>query len=163
MQIGSRQLRGQTGHEAGLQLLEEMYFARTGQAMPEILRPEGGKPRFAGGTLHFSVSHTKRHVFCALSDRPVGIDAEEADRQIDLRLADKILSPAERLRYEAQPDKRLALLKLWVLKEAAVKLTGEGLRGYPNKTDFSPEDPRIILRDGCLLAVMEAETAVCGE
>ena len=40
----------------------------------------------------------------ALSDRPVGIDAEELDRDIDPRLADKILSPTERLRYEAQPD-----------------------------------------------------------
>ena len=157
MQIESRELNGQTGHEAGLELLAEMYRARTGQPLPEVLRSAGGKPRFAWGGLYFSVSHTKRHVFCALSDRPVGIDAEEADRQIDLRLADIILSPAERRRYEAQPDKRLALLKLWVLKEAAVKCTGQGLWGYPNNTDFSPEDPRVTLRDGCLVAVIQTK------
>ena len=47
------------------------------------------------------------------------------------------------------------LLKLWVLKEASVKLTGEGLRGYPNHTDFSPDDPRVMEMDGCYVAVLE--------
>ena len=157
MEIRCRLLDGLSGHEAALALLAEMYRNRTGQPMPEILRLPGGKPCFAEGGLHFSVSHTKRRVFCALSDRPVGIDAEELDRDIDPRRADKILSPTERLRYEAQPDKRLALLKLWVLKEAAVKLTGEGLRGYPNKTDFSPDDPRVTVRDNCLVAVIQTK------
>lgn len=157
MEIRCRLLDGLSGHEAALALLSEMYRDRTGQSMPELLRLPGGKPCFSRGGLHFSVSHTKRRVFCALSDRPVGIDAEELDREIDPRLAGKILSPTERTRYEAQPDKRLALLKLWVLKEAAVKLTGQGLRGYPNKTDFSPDDPRVTVRDNCLVAIMEFE------
>jgi hypothetical protein len=42
-----------------------------------------------------------------------------------------------------------------VLKEAAAKLSGEGLRGYPNHTNFSLEDPRVTETDGCILAVME--------
>ena len=105
------------------------------------------------GNLHFSISHTKNHVFCALSDRPVGLDAEEMDRDVNLRLAEKILSQAETVRWEASPDKRAALLRLWVLKEAAAKLSGEGLKGYPNHTDFDPEDPRIMELDGCFVAV----------
>ena len=48
-----------------------------------------------------------------------------------------------------------ALLTFWVLKEAQVKRTGEGLRGYPNKTDFSLDDPRVTEMDGCLVAVIE--------
>ena len=60
-------------------------------------------------------------------------------------------------------DKHYALLKFWVLKEAAAKLSGEGLRGYPNHTDFSLEDPRVTEIDGCLVAVLEEEKASPGE
>ena len=143
------------GHEAGRALLAQMYEAHRGREMPAVVLEARGKPRFAEDTLQFSISHTKGHVFCVLSDRPVGIDAEEMDRDIDLRLAEKILSPAEKARYLAAPDQREALLKLWVLKEAAAKRSGEGLRGYPNQTDLSPEDPRLKEIDGCYVAVVE--------
>ena len=155
MQIGWQLLNGRDGHSAGLELLAQMYRQHTGKPLPQILRQARGKPYFADSALHFSISHTKRHVFCVLAQNPVGIDAEEVDRQIDLRLADKILSRKERERYAQAADKRQALLRLWVLKEAAAKRSGEGLRGYPNHTDFSPEDPRIQMLDGCLVAVLE--------
>lgn len=148
--IGER-LEGRDGHSAGLALLEQLY----GAPLPEILRTERGKPYFADDSGHFSISHTKSHVFCALSDRPVGVDAEELDRKIDLRLAEKILSPGEKAQFDAAEDKRLALLTFWVLKEAAAKCTGEGLRGYPNKTEFSLTDGRVRHMHGCLVAVIE--------
>lgn len=155
MQICSMALEGRSGREAGRLLLAEMYRAKTGQNLPDICVTPRGKPYFSEGSLHFSISHTKRRVFCALSEKPVGIDAEETDRSIDLRLADKILSPAERQAYDTAPDKRVALLRLWVLKEASAKLSGEGLQGYPNTTDFHPDDPRVTETDGCFLAVIE--------
>ena len=92
-----------------------------------------------------------------LAKENVGIDAEEAGRSINLRLAEKILSPGEALRFAEAEDKRLALLKLWVLKEAAAKLSGEGLRGYPNHTAFSPDDPRVQEIDGCIVAIVTEE------
>ena len=143
------------GHEAGRLLLAQMYRAYRGAELPSVVVEEWGKPRFAEDPLQFSISHTKAHVFCALSAVPIGIDAEEKDRDIDLRLADKILSPSEKARFEAATDQREALLKFWVLKEADAKRTGRGLRGYPNKTDFSPDDPRITEIDGCFVAVIE--------
>ena len=155
LKLAGEPLKGRTGHEAGRQLLARMYREETGAECPEIAVTEGGKPCFVTGNLHFSISHTKNRVFCALSDRPVGLDAEEKGRQIKLRLAEKILSEPEKRRFEAAADKRDALLRLWVLKEASVKLTGEGLRGYPNHTDFDPGDPRIMELDGCYVAVME--------
>lgn len=148
---------GGNGHEMGRQLLQRMYLRHVGEAPPPIVIAPGGKPGFATGGVHFSISHTKKRVFCALSHRPIGIDAEEADRPIDLRLAQKILSPAEKLRYAAAPDPRAALLRLWVLKEAAAKRTGLGLRGYPDHTDFSPDDHRVQYLDGCYVAVLEEE------
>ena len=99
-------------------------------------------------------------MFCALSHKPVGIDAEEADRRINLRLADKILSTMERQQYEAAADPRKALLTFWVLKEAQVKRSGKGLTGYPNHTQFMLSDPRVRELDGCLVAVIEEEDHV---
>lgn len=155
MRVAGCELHGRSGHEAGRALLAELYRAETGGDLPQIIVTDRGKPCFSDGQWHFSISHTRRHAFCVLSRRNVGLDAEETDRDIDLRLAEKILSPAERVRFGAAEDKRAALLKLWVLKEAAAKLSGEGLRGYPNHTDFSPDDPRVSIQNGCYIAILE--------
>ena len=149
------QLQNETGHNAGRRLLAEMYREATGKELPEILIGEHGKPHFADDSWHFSITHTKHHAFCVLSQTPVGIDAEETDRKINLRLADKVLSPSEKMRYAAAQDKPAALLKLWVLKEACAKRSGEGIYGYPNKTDLSPDDPRIQTIHGCYIAIVE--------
>ena len=154
MKLMGERLNGRDGHSAGLALLERLR----GAPLPLILRTERGKPYFADGSAYFSISHTKNHVFCALSDHPVGVDAEEADRDIDLRLGEKILSPGEKAQFDAAEDQRLALLTFWVLKEAAAKCTGEGLRGYPNHTDFLLTDGRVRCIDGCLVAVIEENT-----
>lgn len=155
MRIASCALAGRTGHEAGRALLAALYWEETGHELPSIAVKAGGKPYFSGSDWHFSISHTPRHAFCALSRREIGIDAEELDRNVNLALAEKILSPGERVQFDAAPDKRRALLTFWVLKEAQVKRTGDGLRGYPNKTDFSLDDPRVTEMDGCLVAVIE--------
>lgn len=144
------------GHEAGRKLLARMYREETGEEMPPIVTDAGGKPRFASGEFHFSITHTPRHVFVALSDRPVGLDAEELSRKVNPKLAERILSPEEYGQYQEAEDKEKALLTFWVLKEAQGKLTGEGVRPWPNHTRFSLDDPRVFTRDGCILALMEA-------
>ena len=148
-------LEEETGHDAGLRLLAALYRRETGMDLPPISRTERGKPYFPNSPFHFSISHTPRHAFCALSPSPIGIDAEETDRRIRPELAGKILSPGERRQYEAAPDKRRALLTFWVLKEAAVKLSGEGLRSYPSHTDFLLTDPRVRELGGCYVAILE--------
>ena len=155
MKIRSMELGGLSGHEAGLHLLGEMYRQEIGATIPEICRTQRGKPYFKDSDVHFSISHTPRRVFCVLSDKPVGIDAEEIDRKANLRLADKILSPTEKEEFLSAEDKNEALLKFWVLKEALVKCTGEGLRGYPNQTAFSLADERLQILDNCCVAVIE--------
>lgn len=149
-------LEGSTGHQAAYILLERAYAAQTGQKLPPIARTACGKPYFPDSPYHFSISHTPRHAFCVLSTHPVGLDAEELDRRVDPRLAEKILSPGEYRQYLLAENPNLALLKFWVLKEAAAKLSGLGLRGYPRHTDFSLDDPRLTQRDGCIVALMEA-------
>ena len=154
MILASCTLTGQTGHEAGRQLLRQLYRQETGEELPSIVTTSTGKPYFENSPWHFSISHTRRHAFCVLAKENIAIDAEELDRKIDLRLAQKILSPKEKVQFDAAEDKRRALLTFWVLKEAAVKLSGEGLRGYPNQTDFSLDDPRVREMDGCLVAIV---------
>ena len=157
MQIGYQKIGHETGHTAGRALLEQMYRQQTGEDMPQICTTQRGKPYFVQGKWHFSISHTKNHVFCALADRPVGIDAEELTRQVKPMLARKILSAGEFAQYEQAPEQNRALLTFWVLKEAQAKCTGEGINGYACHTDFSLDDPRVTEMEGCLVAVIEGE------
>ena len=155
MKLAHCRLTGLTGHEAGRQLLADLYREETGEDLPEIRITDRGKPYFMDSDWHFSISHTKKHAFCVLSRKNIAIDAEELDRKINLGLAEKILSETEKQQFDAADNQKTALLTFWVLKEAAAKLSGEGLRGYPNHTNFSLDDPRVTELDGCLVAVME--------
>ena len=155
MKPASCELEGRTGHEAGRQLLRKLYRQEIGEDLPEISITDRGKPYFPDSPWHFSISHTSKHAFCILCRHNVGLDAEELDRKVNLKLAEKILSPSEKQQFDAVENKEKALLTFWVLKEAAAKLSGEGLRGYPNHTNFSLDDPRVMELDGCLVAVME--------
>lgn len=157
LKIADAEIINGDGHQTAYALLQTLFREETGRPLPKIARTERGKPYFAGEALHFSVTHTKKHAFCALSDAPVGIDAEELTRQVKKGLAEKILSPGEWAQYENAPDKNKALLTFWVLKEAYAKYTGEGIYGYPNKTDFLLTDPCVREINGCLVAIITDE------
>ena len=159
MIFGWCDLDGRTGHEAGRALLAELYRRETGETLPPIVISPRGKPYFADSPWHFSISHTRKHAFCMLDRENIAIDAEELDRRVELRLAERILSPREKEQFEAAADRTRALLTFWVLKEAAAKLSGEGLRGFPDHTDFSLDDPRVREIEGCVVAILqEGET-----
>ena len=157
MELIWKKLDNEDGHSAGRQLLEQLYRQVTGCALPPIAVTDRGKPYFENSDWHFSISHTKNHVFCCMSRENVGIDAEEMDRTVDLRLADRYLSDAEKTRLEAESDKNAALLRLWVLKEAYAKRNGKGLGNYLKETNFDPRDNAISCIDGCFVAVLEGE------
>ncbi len=151
MRIAFARLNGRNGHAVARELLAGLCGGKT----PEISVTDNGKPFFADKKLHFSISHTKNHAFCCLSNGNIGLDAEEMDRSVSPALADKILSPAEKTRFAAATDPDAALLRLWVLKEAYAKLTGKGLGNYLYRTDFDPDDKRVLIIDGCYVAVLE--------
>ena len=124
-------LNGLESRVAGKLLLAQMYEELTGEAMPPIEKAPRGKTFFPGSDLHFSITHTKTTVFCAISDTEIGIDAEDLTRKVSPSLAEKVLSPAEYQQYQAVPeeDRNEALLRFWVLKEAEATCSGLGLRG----------------------------------
>ena len=154
MKLSWARLEGRDGHEVGRRLLAELVGE-----LPPIAVTDRGKPYFVGEKLHFSISHTKNHAFCVVSINNVGIDAEETDRQIDLRIGERYLSESEKARSQNAADPQAALLRLWVLKESYAKLTGRGWGNYLKDTDFDPEDERIQLIDGCYVAVLEDNKA----
>ena len=152
MKLAWARLNGRDGHTVGRELLAELV----GQ-LPQIAVTDRGKPYFVDSDLHFSISHTKGQAFCAVSENNIGIDAEEMDRDIDLRLAERFLSETELDRYQKATDPRDALLRLWVLKESDAKRTGRGWGNYLKNTDFDPEDESIQMIDGCYVAVLIEE------
>jgi 4'-phosphopantetheinyl transferase len=88
---------------------------------------EHGKPVIAGHPeIHFNLSHCREAVACAIGDRPVGIDVESVQRYRE-SLARYTMNDEElRLIAEAErPD--VAFIRLWTMKEARLKLTGEGI------------------------------------
>ncbi|MEQ8579293.1 MAG: 4'-phosphopantetheinyl transferase superfamily protein [Balneola sp.] len=92
----------------------------------EILKHPLGKPYAQTGNkeLFLSFSHSKNHVFCAISETvDIGLDTEWLDRKVDQRIVKRILGESE---WEVFSDEDPILL--WTIKEAAVKCLGTGLR-----------------------------------
>jgi 4'-phosphopantetheinyl transferase len=101
---------------------------------PERIRFEfgtHGKPFLVGEDIHFNVSHSDGKSLIAVSNSgPVGIDLEPETRALNVEAVQRIVcSESERTRIFHLPAeaRALALLQVWVGKEAFVKLTGEGL------------------------------------
>ncbi|MCD7858800.1 MAG: 4'-phosphopantetheinyl transferase superfamily protein [Firmicutes bacterium] len=151
MELLWQRLDGQDAHAAGRALLRRLC----GGELPEIAFGAHGKPYFPADARHFSISHCANHVFVCLSARAVGLDAEEKGRRVSAAMPSRVLSGAEYRRWEAAPNRDEAFLRLWVLKEAAAKRSGEGIFAALRGTDFSPDDPRVREIDGCFVAILE--------
>ena len=110
---------GRTGSAFGASLLAlaaRRYFGMEG--LPEITEDSRGKPFFSGfPQAHFSLSHSRGHVLCAVSDAPVGVDIE-FHRPLRAGTADKLMSQEEMRDFD--------FFELWTLRESFYKLTGEG-------------------------------------
>ncbi|WP_055553639.1 4'-phosphopantetheinyl transferase family protein [Streptomyces kanamyceticus] len=73
--------------------------------------------------IHVSLSHTTGAVAAAAGTDPVGVDVEDATAAVfDARVAARVLAPAELAAVHADPDPARAFLRLWVRKEALVKV-----------------------------------------
>ena len=154
----SEALNGRSGHDVGRELLARLYLQATDRELPPIAITPQGKPYFPDGQWHFSISHTKKFAFCVLSQRNVGLDAEEKGRPVSSTMLEKFLSDNEKARLG--DDRQDTFLRLWVLKEAQAKLTGRGMGNWMKNTDFNPFDQRIQEINGCYVAVLEEENAV---
>ena len=121
---------------------EAWCFVTTPTGRPEIA-PALGRSR-----LRFSLSHTRGLVACAVGiDHDLGVDVEAAaDRVADeLDLAARFFAPGEvaLLRNTSKEQRRNAFLRIWTLKEAYIKATGQGLACRLDSFAFSLDPIRL--------------------
>jgi len=92
----------------------------------ELLKEAGGKPyaKSQDKTIYVSFSHSPSKVFCAISETfDIGLDVELSNREVNDAVVNRILNNKEHhLADEEEP------IRLWTIKEAAVKCLGTGLR-----------------------------------
>lgn len=110
--IGDDGSRRERESAAVAALVEEAF----GQPF-EVEHYENGAPYIKGTERYISISHSREVAVLAVSDKPVGVDAEEWRPQL-LRVSSRFMTPEEHERYST-PDK---ILEAWTLKEAAYKL-----------------------------------------
>ena len=86
-----------------------------------------GKPFLADHPdIHFSLSHCREAVACAVGSKPVGVDVESV-REYKEGLVRYTMNEreVEQIQSAERPD--VAFTRLWTMKEAALKLSGEGI------------------------------------
>jgi 4'-phosphopantetheinyl transferase len=106
-----------------------------------------GKPEIDPGLgrrgLRFNLSHTRGFVACAVTvDSEIGIDVETLARNpAELDIAERFFSPTEvaMLRGTAPDRQHDTFFRLWTLKEAYIKATGEGLSRALDSFSFALE------------------------
>lgn len=106
------------------ELLLKLACGRTDYAVTD-----GGKPYFADGSVHFSLSHCGSIAVCAVADFPCGVDIERVPSSPPLGIAKRFFTKAECDLISSADDKSAAFCELWVEKEAVIKALGTGLRG----------------------------------
>ena len=88
---------------------------------------EHGKPSIVGHPeICFNLSHCKEAAICAISDQPIGVDVESV-RTLKDSLVRYTMNDVEISEIEASEDQAVAFIRLWTMKEAALKLEGTGI------------------------------------
>ena len=104
----------------------------------EIAYNSQGKPYFLSNReIFFNISHSSNYVACVIGDRPVGIDIEKARKgrqNLVKRFFD--ISEAEWIK-ECDSDQRF--FRIWTLKEAYGKATGQGVLDILDKIVYRLE------------------------
>ena len=87
-----------------------------------------GKPSIVGHLeVCFNMSHCREAAICVLSNQPVGVDVESIRRYSE-SLARYTMNDAELAQIERAERREVEFIRLGTLKEAVLKLSGEGIR-----------------------------------
>jgi len=107
---------------------QEWAFCSDSVGKPFVKARFGGE---AGPAV--SLSHSGKWVACAISGRPVGIDVERHRERRYSAIAEYAFG--ERERDLVCRDGGAAFYRIWTLREAIAKATGDGLRGVMDRRD----------------------------
>lgn len=114
---------------------EEGYSFK--QSLP--VKISHGKPFMDG--IYFNLSHSGGYSMCAVSDYEVGCDIERI-RQVHPGIVRRYFSKEEKRLLMAAEETRareIYFTRLWTLREAYAKKTGEGLSGMLSGLSFQIE------------------------
>lgn len=108
----------------------------------ELAEADNGKPYFINSPdLHFNLSHSGQRVMCAMDEMPLGCDIQEMG-SLKLEIAKRFFTPDEYnllLYLKSKEEQKNMFYRLWTLKEAYIKATGEGLTRELNSFSFDIE------------------------
>lgn len=115
-------------------LLNRMLKEYYGIDKVDISRTQTGKPYLLDSNIYFSISHSGEYVAVATNESEIGIDVERV-RECRADVKQRICTETE-LSYIGSDD--IKFLTVWTIKEAAVKMTGIGVKGLRKiELDFS--------------------------
>jgi len=128
--------------------------------IPEFVYNEFGKPSLPNLSIHFSLSHCKDAVACAVSDNNIGIDVESVV-PYNPDVARKVCSPAELEMLEQSSNKDVEFIKLWTVKEAISKYEGMGLSLPFAEIDACRYNllTQLVVNDKCALSICQENKA----
>lgn len=133
-----RRIRARLSHLTAWDLLSAALLEDFGIRHVRAARTGLEKPYLLNIPLHMNLSHCADLAICAVSRIPVGTDAE-TPRKCRENLLPRICTPEESAYILVQPDKNRAFTRIWTLKEAYGKHSGEGIRMNLHETGFRIE------------------------
>ena len=123
--------RNAAGRAASVSAWTLLYETLLEAGLPSgtVAFTDRGKPYFTDSPVCFSLSHGGDVAAVSLSDAPTGVDVERCDRPVRPGIAARCVTEAESAALGGD------FFRLWCRKECIVKLTGEGLAGFPIGVD----------------------------
>ena len=111
--------------------------------------------------IHFSISHTKGLYVVAVSDMPIGVDAEKV-RAIDMQVVNRFYSDHEQIYVlcgSGELDRRYT--EIWTMKEAYAKWLGKDMKMLYERYDIlGKKEIRLFLDEEYCMAVCMQEPAI---
>jgi len=105
--------------------------------------------------IFFNLSHSQNSVACIVSDVQVGVDIQKT-RQVKNNLAKRVLTEDEYSIFESSIEPNDYFCKVWTIKEAFLKKTGEGITKELNEI-AADAIPKIVTIKG-----IDYYCSICG-
>lgn len=116
-----------------------------------------GKPYIENKNVYFNISHDENKTAIVISDKEVGVDIEYLT--YNEAVLKKAFNEKEIRKIKESTDSKYEFTKMWVMKEAYVKMLGVGLSyGLKNVDTTKLENKiKIINKKEFLVAICEKE------
>lgn len=115
--------------------IREVLQKKWGVDCSSLERNENGKPYFKNDSLFFNVTNTTDFSALAISEKEIGVDAENLKKNLNIERFKRILSEREK----EEITNVECFLKNWTAKESYVKKHGFSLSFYLKRLEFFNE------------------------